>query len=77
MGVHLLWTTVSGNSRLQLSTVDAHPLLSPVVVKRNTLVQLELPVVKQPFRPFYNRVSSCTNPSSPRAAIVSLPQRKA
>ena len=37
MGVHLLWTTVSGNSRLQLSTVDAHPLNSPVNFKRNTL----------------------------------------
>ena len=41
MGVHLLWATVSGNSRLQLPTVDARPLLSPVVtrntLKRNTL----------------------------------------
>ena len=37
MGVHLLWTTVSGNSRLQLSTVDARPLNSPVEFKRNTL----------------------------------------
>ena len=68
MGVHLLWTTVSGNSRLQLSTVDAHPLLSPVNSNAThshalwPFGQIQplgwLPVVKQGLRPCFTTGSS-------------------